>query len=66
VKPEEAEQDVKLMEMVRQQTDQWTQLMQAQRRARWDLTKGGHTCTLSKPYRITVSQAISRPQFFVN
>ncbi len=37
--PEEAEKDGKLMELVREQTDQWTQLMNAQRRARWDLTK---------------------------
>ena len=39
VGPEEAEQDGKLMELVREQTDQWTQLMNAQRRTRWDLTK---------------------------
>jgi hypothetical protein len=39
VTPEEAEKDGKLMELVREQTDQWTQLMNAQRRARWDLTK---------------------------
>jgi hypothetical protein len=39
VTPEEAEKDGKLMELVREQTEQWTQLMNAQRRARWDLTK---------------------------
>ena len=32
------------MEMVREQTDQWTQLMNAQRRTRWDLTKGRQSC----------------------
>jgi hypothetical protein len=46
VTPEEAEKDGKLMELVREQTDQWTQLMNAQRRARWDLTKADKKSSL--------------------